>query len=87
MDSTAYNQMISEMGSRMNMAAASKQAGQSSSPILDVLDIAGYNHASSRYAIEGKMHPDRIVVGSGTFPYECVRKRLCPGFINYSNGP
>ncbi len=70
MDSTAYNHMISEMGSRMNLSAASEAADQLTSPILDLLDIAGYNYASSRYAIEGQKHPDRILVGSETFPYD-----------------
>ncbi len=72
MDSTAYNQMISEMGSRMNNAAMMPQADGVSSPILDALDIAGYNYASTRYDIEGEAHPDRVVVGSETFPYDLV---------------
>ena len=40
------------------------------SPALDALDIAGYNYASARYALDAHLHPDRIVVGSETFPHE-----------------
>lgn len=72
MDSTSYNQMIAAMGTRMNMAAASEKADEVSSPILNLLDIAGYNYASSRYEMESKVHPNRIVVGSETFPYDLV---------------
>lgn len=70
MDSSAYNALIAERGKQMNMAAASKQADLVASPILDLLDIAGYNYASSRYEIEKEAHPKRIIVGSETFPYD-----------------
>ncbi|MCD8068569.1 MAG: DUF4982 domain-containing protein [Lachnospiraceae bacterium] len=73
MNSTAYNEMVSMMGNRMTMAAAMPQADEVSSPVLDMLDIAGYNYAVSRYATEGEVHPDRIVVGSETYPYEIAR--------------
>lgn len=72
MDSTAYNQMISEMGKRMNEASAMPVADGISSPILDALDIAGYNYASARYEMEDKLHPKRVVVGTETFPYDLV---------------
>lgn len=68
--STDFNEMVSGMGAKMTMAAATDEADQLSSPILDALDIAGYNYASSRYEIEGEKHPGRIVVGSETYPYE-----------------
>lgn len=67
MNSTAFNEMMSGMGSKMNMAAASDEADKISSPILDALDIAGYNYASSRYEMEGEKHPDRVIVGSETY--------------------
>lgn len=67
MNSTLYNEMVSGMGAKMNQAAATEEADQTASPILDVLDIAGYNYASSRYEIEGEKNPGRIVVGSETY--------------------
>lgn len=70
MNSTAYNEMVSSMGGQMNMAAALDEADQVSSPILDALDIAGYNYASSRYDLEGEKHPERIIMGSETFPHD-----------------
>lgn len=70
MNSTAYNKMISEMGKSMVMAASTEAADKLASPILDMLDISGYNYAVSRYANEGNMHPKRIIVGTETYAYD-----------------
>lgn len=70
MDSTKYNEMVSELGQKMNLAAMTDGADKVTTPFLDTLDIAGYNYASGRYPNEGRLHPDRIVVGSETFPQE-----------------
>ncbi|MCH4191122.1 MAG: DUF4982 domain-containing protein [Butyrivibrio sp.] len=67
MDSTAYNRMMSEAGERMNMAAATEEADRISTPVLNLLDIAGYNYASSRYRAEGEKHPGRMIAGTETF--------------------
>lgn len=73
MNSTAYNKMVFEMGNRMLLAAASEAADKVASPVLDLLDIAGYNYASTRYDMDGELHPDRIIVGSETYTYEIAR--------------
>jgi len=70
MNSTDYNEMVFGGGEKMNRAAASDDADRVSSPVLDLLDIAGYNYASSRYDMEGEKHPDRVIVGSETYPYK-----------------
>ena len=31
-------------------------------------DIAGYNYMTARYEMDGKEHPDRVIVGSETNP-------------------
>jgi beta-galactosidase len=41
--------------------------------ILDALDIAGYNFALGRYAMEEKKHPDRLIFSSETFPQNLAR--------------
>ena len=43
------------------------------SPILDALDVAGYNYASGRYPLEQKQHPNRIILGSETFPQDIYK--------------
>lgn len=70
MDSTMFNSMTQMVGSNMNHSADGEEADCATSPILDMLDIAGYNYASGRYTMEGKAHPDRLILGSETFPHE-----------------
>lgn len=65
-----FNMMTSMIGTNMNKMANSKKADAVTSPILDLLDVAGYNYASGRYPLEEKQHPDRIIVGSETFPMD-----------------
>lgn len=73
MNSLMFNIMTSMIGSGMNKAANSKKADRVTSPVLDALDIAGYNYASGRYPKEGKEHPNRIIFGSETFPGDIVK--------------
>ena len=80
MNSTMFNLITSMIGTGMNKAANSKKADAATSPALDLLDLAGYNYASGRYPLEAKAHPDRVILGSETFPqdiaknWEMVRK-------------
>ena len=68
MNSTLFNLITSMVGTGMNKSANSKKVDEVTSPGLDALDICGYNYASGRYPLEEKAHPDRVVVGSETFP-------------------
>lgn len=65
--SLLFNMITSMVGSGMNKAANSRRVDQIVSPVLDALDIAGYNYASGRYPLEGKYHPKRLIYGSETF--------------------
>lgn len=65
--SMMFNIMTTLVGSGMNKAANNAQADAVTTPILDALDIAGYNYASGRYPKEGKLHPNRLIYGSETF--------------------
>ncbi len=73
MSSTMFNMITSMVGTGMNKGANSAKADQITTPVLDALDIAGYNYASGRYKMEGKKHPNRIVVGSETFPQDIYK--------------
>lgn len=66
--SLMFNIMASFMGSGMNKSGNSPKVDRLASPLIDALDIAGYNYGSGRYPLEGKQHPDRIIFGSETFP-------------------
>lgn len=73
MNSTLFNMLTSMVGTSMNKGANGKKADQVTSPVLDALDLAGYNYASGRYPMEGKAHPGRVVVGSETFPQDIAK--------------
>ena len=86
MDSTAYNKMVTERGNSMTMAAALPAADAAASPVLGLLDIQGYNYASSRYETEGVTHPERILVGSETYPYDLVKNWAMVERLPYLTG-
>jgi hypothetical protein len=68
MDSEHFNMMMAMIGSQMDNGALSHEVDSITTPCLDMLDIAGYNYAYSRYPLEAKLHPNRVVVGSETLP-------------------
>lgn len=73
MNSTMFNMVTSMVGSGMNKAANGKKADLATTLLLTHVDISGYNYASGRYKKEGELHPERIIVGSETFPYDIAK--------------
>lgn len=73
MNSTLFNFITNIVGTGMNKSANGKAADEATAPVLDALDIAGYNYASGRYPKEGECHPGRLIVGSETFPQDIAK--------------
>ena len=71
--SLAFNIMATFIGSGMNKGGNSPKVDAIATPIIDALDIAGYNYGSGRYPLEEKAHPERIIVGSETFPQDIYK--------------
>ena len=71
--SLAFNIMASFVGSGMNKGGNSPKVDALATPIINALDITGYNYGSGRYPLEGKQHPERIIFGSETFPQDIYR--------------
>ena len=68
--SLMFNIMASFVGSGMNKGGNSKRVDALTTPFCDALDIAGYNYGSGRYPLEEKVHPNRVIFGSETFPQD-----------------
>ena len=68
-DSASFNALMARQFHGMLDVSASDEADRAVSPYLDIVDIAGYNYASPRYAPDGALHPGRVIVGSETFPW------------------
>lgn len=68
--SLIFNMMATFIGTNMNNGGNSPKVDALATPIIDALDIAGYNYGSGRYPLEEKEHPERIIFGSETFPQD-----------------
>ena len=66
--SLIFNIIASFTGSGMNNGGNSPKVDALATPIINTLDIAGYNYGSGRYPLEEKQHPERIIFGSETLP-------------------
>lgn len=83
-NSTVFNETVSR-NNQMNLASCRPEVDALASPLLDAVDIAGYNYAVPRYALDAEVHPGRVSVGSETFPHELAATwktiEACPYII------
>lgn len=63
---TAVGQLTGMMGGLMTLPEVGERIEESAA----VLDVVGLNYAGSRYLSDHDLHPDRVVLGSETFPTE-----------------
>lgn len=62
------NTMMADMGEQMGLMNASPLVSASIEESAAVLDVVGFNYADSRYRQDALDHPNRVIVGSETFP-------------------
>ncbi|MFE5409026.1 glycoside hydrolase family 2 TIM barrel-domain containing protein [Microbacterium sp. NPDC056569] len=65
---TDPNTMMATMGDMMAAANASELVTASTEESASVLDVVGFNYAESRYELDRELFPNRVIVGSETFP-------------------
>ena len=65
--SEQYNKMMARAGSGMNNVNSGFIGDLVSRKVYSKLDIAGYNYGITRYEKEGKLHPERVIVGTETY--------------------
>jgi beta-galactosidase len=68
LESGEINQIMADMREAMNKFVESPQLNAYIEESCGMLDVIGYNYATSRYENEPKISPNRIVVGAETFP-------------------
>ena len=86
MTSEQYNTMMTTAGERLMQAVLRPEVDSVSSPVLDVLDIAGYNYGNRRYERDAADHPRRIVVGTETYAYSLGENWALVGRLPYLIG-
>ena len=70
MSSDEFNAAMLSNGERMLNAVLRPDVDSVNTPVFNALDIAGYNYGTRRYEADGTEHPERIVVGSETYPFD-----------------
>ncbi|MFC5825305.1 DUF4982 domain-containing protein [Nonomuraea insulae] len=67
-EGAGINTLMSQAGVLMNQIAASELVTSRTAESYAVLDVAGMNYSDSRYAMDRELFPDRIILGTETFP-------------------
>jgi len=66
--STLANAVTARIGKMMNLISQLPAADKASRGAFATVDVAGYNYAYSRYRGDRKRYPERVIVGSESFP-------------------
>ena len=67
-ENAEINSLMSNLGAMMELLVGSRVAGKAIEEAAGQVDIAGYNYAASRYEKDCEAYPNRILVGSETYP-------------------
>lgn len=67
-----FNEKVNNLGFDFFNNVTNPAFDEVINPALEKLDIAGYNYANARFPMDAKKYPNRITVGSETFPGSIV---------------
>lgn len=73
MTSTAINTISNRFGMLITGLPRLRAADRATRELFDLVDVAGYNYGSSRYRVDAKLHPRRLMVGTETMPGDLAR--------------
>ncbi|GAA3383444.1 glycoside hydrolase family 2 TIM barrel-domain containing protein [Cryptosporangium minutisporangium] len=62
------NTMMAQMGAMLNHISSSELVTERTAESFAVLDVAGMNYADGRYELDRELFPNRVIVGTETFP-------------------
>ncbi|MER6327315.1 glycoside hydrolase family 2 TIM barrel-domain containing protein [Streptomyces coelicoflavus] len=67
-DGTGINTFMADPAARLEALAVSELVTHKTEESFALLDVAGMNYAEARYDLDRKLFPDRIILGTETFP-------------------
>ncbi|MFV2176758.1 glycoside hydrolase family 2 TIM barrel-domain containing protein [Actinomadura sp. LOL_016] len=67
-EGAGINTLMADAGDMMNLVGASDLVTERTAESYGVLDVAGMNYSDGRYAMDRELFPNRIIVGTETFP-------------------
>ena len=67
------NDFMSVMDKKMDQIVCSRPISERLEKACAPLDVAGYNYMTARYEPDSRRYPNRVMVGSETYPGEIVR--------------
>ncbi|MET7782249.1 glycoside hydrolase family 2 TIM barrel-domain containing protein [Streptomyces sp. NPDC005388] len=62
------NSQMADASDMLNAVSASDLVTRRTAESFSVLDVAGMNYADSRYALDRELFPNRVILGTETFP-------------------
>jgi beta-galactosidase len=65
---TGVNTAMTQIADRLNELMTAPVVARNSAQTASYLDVVGYNYMETRFAIDGELYPDRVIVGSETHP-------------------
>ncbi len=71
--SLMFNKMAAIIGTGMNNSSGTPEVDQMITPLMDIMDVSGYNYASGRYEKDLQLHPQRLIIGTETFPQDITK--------------
>jgi beta-galactosidase len=67
-DGAGINTLMADSGNDVNAVATSEPVTTRTAESYSVLDVAGMNYAEARYEMDRTLFPNRIILGTETFP-------------------
>lgn len=67
-DAGGINAFMASLGESMNQIGASPLVTERTAESFGLLDIAGMNYLDARYELDKELFPNRVIVGTETFP-------------------
>ncbi|MFJ3778968.1 glycoside hydrolase family 2 TIM barrel-domain containing protein [Streptomyces sp. NPDC090075] len=67
-EDTGINTAMANAGDAMNAISSSELVSERTAESFAVVDVAGLNYAEARYELDRELFPNRIILGTETFP-------------------